>query len=202
MSCSKDALTAQEPDEEDPTDPVTKAYTIQGSIKNASGNPVKNARIRVKNPNGNNIHYTTRSDEYSKYSVTVSAIGGYKIYALKEVKSEGQIYQIRLGIDRESDYDAFSVPPGGVTKNFVWKLSGVYPTEPPVRKMVPAILEEPLNLLIITLLPTRYLQVPPITVKLTPKAQATYLDGTSAKRQSGRKVVHHHSRCRTGLLNQ
>lgn len=42
----------------------------------------------------------------------------------------------------------------------------------------------------------------PITVKLTPKAQATYLDGTSATRQSGRKVVHHHSRCRTGLLNQ
>ena len=59
-----------------------KPYTITGIVKDGAGNPVKSARIRIENPNGNNIHYTTTSDEAGKYSVTVSAIGGYKMYAL------------------------------------------------------------------------------------------------------------------------
>lgn len=180
ISCSKDPSTRHLTDGDDPAEPVSKAYTINGSVKDASGNPVKNARIRVENPTGNNIHYTTRSDESGKYAITVSAIGGYKIYAWKEVEAEGQIYQVRLGMDTESDYDAFSVPASGVVKNFVWKLSGRIPDRTASPENGTGYFGGTIKVINYNDHTSPIPAGTQMIVKLTPKPNAVYLDGTVA----------------------
>ena len=174
ISCSKEAATTN------PDQPATKAYTIQGTVKDASGNPVKSARIRIENPTGNNIHYTTTSNENGKYEVTVSAIGGYKIYAWKETEFENEIYQVRLGMEKETDYDAFSVPASGTTKNFVWKLNGRIPDRTVSKENGSGYFGGTIKFINYNSITDEMPAGTEVTITLTPTANAKFLDGTSA----------------------
>lgn len=184
LSCSKKGTTHQ-PGSSDPGNTPTKAYTISGTIKNAAGQPVKAARIRIENPNGNNIHYTTTSNDQGKYSVTVSAIGGYKIYAWKETEKEGQVYQVRLGMEKETDYDAFSVPPSGVVKNFVWQLSGRIPDRTISKENGTGYFGGSIKFINYNAVTEAMPAGTEITITLTPVTPATFLDGSDA----GGKVI-------------
>ncbi len=164
----------------DPDEPAAKAYTISGTVKDAAGNPVKSARIRVENPNGNNIHYTTTSNEAGKYSITVSAIGGYKIYAWKEAMFENDTYQVRLGMEKETDYDAFSVPASGVTKNFVWKLNGRIPDRVVSKENGTGYFGGTIKFINYNSITDQIPAGTEITIRLTPVPNAKFLDGTPA----------------------
>lgn len=155
-------------------------YTISGTVKDASGNPLRGARIRVENPNGNNIHYTATTNEAGKYSVTVSAIGGYKIYAWKESVFEDQLYQIRLGMEKESDYDAFNVPASGTTKDFVWKLSGRIPDRVASKENGTGYFGGTIKFINYNAFTDEMPAGTEVSVLFTPVAEAKYLDGTSA----------------------
>lgn len=163
-----------------PDNPASKPYTISGTVKDAAGGPVKNARIRIENPNGNNIHYTSTSDEAGKYSVVVSAIGGYKIYAWKETTFEGLTYQVRLGMEVESDYDAFSVPASGSTKNFVWKLSGRISDRTVSKENGTGYFGGTLKFINYSSFIDQMPAGTEVTIRLTPVANAKFIDGTIA----------------------
>lgn len=170
MSCE---VTPMNPDNAQP-------YTISGTVKDAAGNPIRGARIRVENPNGNNIHYTATTNEAGKYSVTVSAIGGYKIYAWKESVFEDQVYQIRLGMANESDYDAFNVPASGTTKDFVWKLSGRIPDRVASKENGTGYFGGTIKFINYNAFTDEMPAGTEVSVLFTPVAEAKYLDGTSA----------------------
>ncbi|AYQ33456.1 carboxypeptidase-like regulatory domain-containing protein [Runella sp. SP2] len=170
MSCE---VTPMNPDNAQP-------YTISGTVKDAAGNPIRGARIRVENPNGNNIHYTATTNEAGKYSVTVSAIGGYKIYAWKESVFEDQLYQIRLGMEKESDYDAFNVPASGTTKDFVWKLSGRIPDRVASKENGTGYFGGTIKFINYNAFTDEMPAGTEVSVLFTPVAEAKYLDGTSA----------------------
>lgn len=180
ISCTKENSSSDPSDPSNPGKPAGKAYTISGSVKDVSGNPVKSARIRVENPNGNNIHYTTTSDEAGKYSITVSAIGGYKIYAWKETEAEGQVYQVRLGMEKETDYDAFNVPASGTTKNFVWKLNGRIPDRVASKENGTGYFGGTVKFINYNSITDQLPAGTEVSISFTPVAKAKYLDGTSA----------------------
>ncbi|MFD2920851.1 carboxypeptidase-like regulatory domain-containing protein [Terrimonas rubra] len=162
------------------TTPPEKAYTISGIIKDASGNPVPGARIRVENPTGDNIHFTARTNEAGRYSVTVSAIGGYKIYAWKEVELNNEVYQVRLGMEKDADYDAFSVPASGVVKNFTWKLSGRIPDRTISRENGTGYFGGTIKFINYNSLADEMPAGTQVTIQLTPTTGARYLDGSTA----------------------
>lgn len=164
----------------DPGEPEPKAYTIRGTVKDAAGNPVKSARIRVENPNGNNIHYNTTSDAEGKYTVTVSAIGGYHIYAWKEIAFETELYQVRLAMEKEADYDAFNVPSGGVIKNFIWKLDGRIPDRIVSKENGTGYFGGTIKFINFNSITDQIPAGAEIIIKLTPVPNAKFLDGTSA----------------------
>lgn len=174
FSCTEENVPSQ------PDEPASKAYTISGTVKDASGSPVKNTRIRVENPNGNNIHYTATSDDSGKYSITVSAIGGYKMYAWKEVTFENETYQVRLGMEKETDYDAFSVPASGVKKNFVWKLNGRIPDRVISKENGTGYFGGSIKFINYNSISDQMPGGTEVTITLTPFAGAKFLDGTSA----------------------
>lgn len=177
ISCTRESSPS---DPNGPDEPSSKAYTISGTVKDAAGNPVKSARIRVENPNGNNIHYTTTSNAAGKYSITVSAIGGYKMYAWKEASLEDDTYQVRLGMEKETDYDAFSVPANGVTKNFVWKLSGRIPDRVVSKENGTGYFGGTIKFINYNAITDPIPAGTEITIRLRPAPHAKFLDGTSA----------------------
>lgn len=172
-SCSKGKQHTPGNNEE----PV-KAYTITGIVKDYSGNPVPGARIRVENPTGNNIHYTTATNEAGKYSVTVSAIGGYKIYAWKEVAFNNEVYQVRLGMETDADYNAFSVPAGGTVKNFIWKISGRIPDRTVSKENGTGYFGGSIKFINYNSITDEMPAGTQVTITLTPYTGARYLDGT------------------------
>ncbi|OJX31638.1 MAG: hypothetical protein BGO86_06995 [Chryseobacterium sp. 36-9] len=178
ISCTEgDTLT-----ETDTGNNVTeKPYTIQGTVKDGAGNAIKSARIRVENPNGNNIHYTTTTDEAGKYSVTMSAIGGYKMYAWKEVTTENGTYQLRMGMEKDEDYDAFSVPASGIVKNFVWKLNGRIPDRTVSAQNGTGYFGGSVKFINYNSFADEMPSGTEVTITLTPASGAKYLDGTSAE---------------------
>lgn len=161
--------------------PPAKPYTISGLVKDAAGNPVKSARIRVENPNGNNIHYNTTSDDNGKYSITVSAIGGYKIYAWKEATMENNTYQIRLGMENAADYDAFNVPASGVVKNFVWKINGRIPDRAINIENGTGYFGGTIKFINYNSITDQIPAGTDVVIALTPVAGAKFLDGTTAE---------------------
>src|SRR5689334_18090695 len=69
-------------------DPPGKPNTVSGKITDARGKPVAGARIRAENPTGDNIHINATTDQEGKYSMQLTSIGGWKVYAWKEVEFE------------------------------------------------------------------------------------------------------------------
>lgn len=174
ISCSKKNNFA------DKNTPDTTPYTISGIVKDAAGNPIANARVRVENPNGNNIYYTTTSNEAGRYSVAVSAIGGYKIYAWQETVFENHTYQIRLGMEKDTDYDAFNVPASGITKNFVWKLTGRIPDRAVSKENGTGYFGGTIKFINFNSIVSSMPAGTEVTVKFTPVPNSKFIDGTPA----------------------
>lgn len=160
--------------------PPTAPNTVSGIVLDASGKPVSGARIRAENPTGDNIHLNATSGSDGKYTIQLTSIGGWKIYAWKEVEFEGNTYQVRLGMEKEADYDAFT-PSNGVIRNFVWKLDGRIPDRTVSKENGTGYFGGTVKFInynsIIDVMPPGT----DVTVKFTPAEGARYLDGSSAE---------------------
>lgn len=176
IACTKEKTKTEEP-------PLS-TYAISGTVKDGTGKPVAGARIRVENPTGNNIHYNTTSNAEGKYSVKVSAIGGYTVFAWKEVEAGSEVYQLRMGMEKDADYDAFNVPPAGVTKNFEWKLSGRIPDRVVSKENGTGYFGGTIKFVNFSSLADQMPAGTQVTVKFTPETNARYLDGSSATGKS------------------
>lgn len=159
--------------------PPADLYTVSGAITDASGKPVSGARVRAENSTGNNIHITGTSDAEGKYSLKLSAIGGWKIYAWKEVTFESQTYQVRLGMEKDSDYDAFSVT-SGIKRNFVWKLNGRIPDRTVSKENGTGFFGGTVKFINYNSLVDVMPPGTEVTIRFTPAEGAKYLDGSSA----------------------
>src|SRR5579875_2973533 len=104
-----------------------EANTVSGIALDAQGKPLAGVKIRAENPTGNNIHVDGTTGSDGRYKLKLSSIGGWKIYAWKEVEYQGKIYHLRLGMKTDADYDAFSTDDKAIVKDFVWKLNGRIP---------------------------------------------------------------------------
>lgn len=160
--------------------PAGTPNTVSGIVVDAAGKPVAGARIRAENPNGNNIHVTGTSGADGKYSLKLTSIGGWKIFAWKEVEFEGNIYQVRLGMENDSDYDAFTPSSTGLVRNFFWRLSGRIPDRTPSKENGTGYFGGTIKLINFN----SWVDIMPpgteVTVTFTPLAGARYLDGTTA----------------------
>ncbi|MGN6416799.1 MAG: carboxypeptidase-like regulatory domain-containing protein [Pseudobacter sp.] len=166
--------------DKDNTSTDSAPYTISGTITDATGKPVAGARIRAENPTGNNIHITGTSGADGKYSIRLTSIGGWKIYAWKEVEMEGNIYQVRLGMENDSDYDAFTPSTKGLTRNFVWRLSGRIPDRTPSKENGTGWFGGSIKIINYNSLVDIMPPGTEVTVTFKPVAGAKYLDGSPA----------------------
>lgn len=173
-SCAKDP--AVQPTGSGPAE----ANTVSGLAVDAQGKPMAGVKIRAENPTGDNIHVDGTTGADGRYKLKLSSIGGWKIYAWKEVEYQGKVYHLRLGMKSDADYDAFSTDGKAIVKDFVWKLSGRIPDRS-------ASYENGWGYFGASLRFVNYNDVVPampagtkVTVTLTPVSGARYLDGTPA----------------------
>ncbi|WP_121356095.1 carboxypeptidase-like regulatory domain-containing protein [Flavisolibacter nicotianae] len=169
----------------DPSVPPTgggtaEANMVSGLAVDAQGKPMAGVKIRAENPTGDNIHVDGTTGADGRYKLKLSSIGGWKIYAWKEVEYQDKVYHLRLGMKSDADYDAFATDDKAVVKDFVWKLSGRIPDRS-------ASYENGWGYFGASLRLVNYNDLVPVmpagtkvTVTLTPVGGAKYLDGTSA----------------------
>lgn len=170
-SCKKDTI-------ENPEKPG-EANTVVGTVVDAQGQPMAGVKVRAENPAGYNMHVDGTTDVSGKYKLKISSIGGWKVYAWKEVEHGGKTYNLRLGMKNDADYDAFSTEDNTVVKDFVWKLSGRIPDRPASADYGMGYFGASLYFVNLN----DGLKLPAgtkVTVTLTPENGATYLDGTPA----------------------
>jgi hypothetical protein len=161
-----------------PGEPV-EPNTVSGIAVDGQGKPLAGVKVRAENPSGNNIHVDATTDANGRYKLQVSSIGGWKVYAWKEVVYNGKTYNLRLGMKNDTDYDAFSTNGKGVTKDFVWKLEGRIPDRPASFDYGTGYFGASLYFVNVN----DAIRLAPgtkVTVTLTPENGATYLDGTPA----------------------
>lgn len=177
------SFTSCEEDVEKPIPgPITEqANTVTGTVLDRLGNPLEGVKVRADNPNGNNIHVEGTTNAEGKYSLKLTSIGGWKIYAWKEVQFMDKTYHLRLAMKNATDYDAFATEGKTVVRDFVWKLDGRIPDRPASADFGTGYFGG--MLYFVNLNGKGY---PPmatgtkVTVTLTPVPGATYLDGTPA----------------------
>ena len=75
-----------------------EANTVTGIVVNSQGQPMAGVKVRADNPNGNNIHAETTTDAAGRYKIKLTSIGGWKIYAWKEVQFMEKTYHLRLAV--------------------------------------------------------------------------------------------------------
>src|SRR6476620_9434566 len=159
---------------------------VTGVVLDTKGKPIVGAKIRAENPTGYNIHVDGTTDANGKYTLKLTSIGGWVIYAWKTVTTEdGDIYYLRMAGEKESDYAAFAPGKTPVVRNFRWKLSGAIPDRSQARDFSSGYFggslrfvntysnEEGGN-------PTEMAEGTTVTITLTPVSGAKYLDGTTA----------------------
>ncbi len=171
-SCKKDRI-------ENPTEGSGEPNTVVGTVVDAQGQPMAGVKVRAENPSGYNMHVEGTTNANGKYKLKISSIGGWKVYAWKEVEYGGKIYYLRLGMKNDADYDAFSTEDGTVVKDFVWKLNGRIPDRPASADYGMGYFGASLYFVNLN----DGLKLPAgtkVTVTLTPENGATYLDGTPA----------------------
>ncbi len=156
------------------------ANTVSGQAVDAQGKPLAGVKVRAENPSGYNIFVEGTTGTDGKYSLTLTSVGGWKIYAWKEVEYKGKIYHLRLGMPEDKDYDAFTPGEKGAVKNFVWKRSGRIPDRGADIKngfgfFGGSLLFVNVNSVVPAMEPGTK-----VTVTLTPTNGAKYLDGTPA----------------------
>jgi hypothetical protein len=174
-SCEKEDKTT------DPTNPASgEPNTVTGVVVNAQGQPMAGVKVRADNPNGNNIHAETTTDANGKYRLKLTSIGGWKIYAWKEVQVQDKTYHLRLGMKNDSDYDAFATEDKSLVRDFVWKLEGRIPDRPASADFGTGYFGGSLYFVNLNSIRPPMPAGTKVTVTLTPLSGAKYLDGTPA----------------------
>lgn len=176
-SCEEDVLDPVD----SPSQGTGEANTVSGTVVDRQGNPMEGVKIRAENPNGNNIHVDGTTDVNGRYKLKLTSIGGWKIYAWKEVQYQEKTYHLRLAMKNASDYDAFATEGKAVVKDFVWKLDGRIPDRPASADYGMGYFGGSLYFVNLNGLGYHPMAAgTKVTVKLTPVEGATYLDGTTA----------------------
>lgn len=159
---------------------TAEANTVSGIALDAQGKPLAGVKVRAENPTGNNIYIDGTTGSDGRYKLKLSFIGGWKIYAWKEVEYQDKVYHLRLGMKNDGDYDAFSTDDKAIVKDFVWKINGRIPDRP-------ASIENGSGYFGASLRLVNYNDIVPtmpagtkVTITLTPVSGAKYLDGSSA----------------------
>jgi hypothetical protein len=160
--------------------PDKGANTVSGKVVDPKGNPIAGVKVRADNPAGYNmfVEGTTRAD--GTYSLTLPAVGSWKIYAWKEVTYKDRTFHLRLGMNEDSEYDFFTPGDKGVVKNFVWKLSGRIPDRSASLMNGWGYFGGCLRFVNMNGVVPAMANGTKVTVTLAPTNGAKYLDGTSA----------------------
>jgi len=173
-------FTSCEKDPDKPNNSTGEANVVTGAVVDAQGTPLAGVKVRAENPTGDNIHVDGTTNADGKYKLKLSSIGGWKIYAWKEVDYKGKTYHLRLGMNDATDYDAFSTDDKPVVKNFVWKLKGRIPDRSASYENGWGYFGGSLRFVNINAVVPDMTAGTKVTVRLTPVPGATYLDGTPA----------------------
>jgi hypothetical protein len=173
------ACTDPEPEPETQTGTGGKGtpYVVTGTVTDTRGNPMAGVKVRADNDALYGSAEVT-TDANGKYTLPKLEIGGWKIYAWKQVTYKGKTYHLRLGMPNESDYDAFSPGKDGLIRNFKWQLSGMIPDRPRSEKSASGYFGGTLRF---SNMNADFLSLPAgtvVTITLSPVAGATLFDGT------------------------
>lgn len=101
--------------------------TVTGVVKDANGNPIAGATVRIENDFN---YYDVTTNSQGKYSCTVAAFGSYKALAWAPVTYNGSNYILRVGMPNAADYDHFD-PRNGAVRNFKLQHKGRIPDRNP-----------------------------------------------------------------------
>jgi hypothetical protein len=102
---------------------------VTGTVVDTHGKPMAGVKVRADNDALYGSAEVT-TDAKGRYKLPKLEVGGWKIYAWKEVTYKGKTYHLRMGMPKTTDYDAFSPGKEGAEKNFKWQLSGIIPDRP------------------------------------------------------------------------
>jgi|GEM_PF-1366324 len=153
-------------------------YAVTGTVVDTQGKPMAGVKVRADNDALYGSAEVT-TDANGRYKLPKLEIGGWKIYAWKEVTYKGKTYHLRLGMPKTADYDAFSPGMEGAEKNFKWQLSGIIPDRPRSEKAASGYFGGTLRF---SNMNADFLSLPAgtvVTVTLTPVTGATLFDGTT-----------------------
>jgi hypothetical protein len=118
--CSKSSGNS---DNQNPGEGSAKPYTVTGVAKDAKGNPIAGAKVRIEN---DFTYYDVTTDAQGRYTSPKLSQTNYKVVAWYTTSYKGQSYTLRLGMPNDTDYDYVDVTKGAV-RNFVQKIQGRIP---------------------------------------------------------------------------
>ncbi len=101
--------------------------TVTGVVKDAKGNPIAGAKVRVENDFS---YYDVTTNAQGQYSCKVADFGSYKVLAWAPVTYQGINYLLRVGMAKDTDYDFVDLSKGAV-RNFQLKHKGRIPDRTP-----------------------------------------------------------------------
>ncbi|RFS26941.1 carboxypeptidase regulatory-like domain-containing protein [Chitinophaga silvatica] len=177
-SCKKD----DKKNDNNPGNDSKNPYKVSGIIKDTKGQAIAGAKVRVVNHVLYDVSSDVFSTNYGTYVTPKLDIGGWNIYAWKDITYEGQTYHLRIAPE-DNDYNAFSLDKEGYTKNFKLKLSGRI-------EDVPLSDNSPTTgyyggTMVFTNLPSEGMQQMPagteVKITLTPVAGSKFIDGSEAQ---------------------
>jgi hypothetical protein len=96
---------------------------VTGVVKDAKGNPVAGAKVRIEN---DYTYFDVTTDAKGIYRCTVSAVGSFKALAWASVSYQGTNYMLRAGMYKAADYEYFN-PENGMVRNFQLQHNGRIP---------------------------------------------------------------------------
>lgn len=173
--------------EKPPTEEEAGANTVSGVVLDTQGQPIANAKVRAENTALTTGAYVEgKTDANGHYSLPLSVLGGWTIFAWKDVTDEdGQVYHLRMAGATDADYEPFAPGKNTVVRNFKWKLTGIIPDRSQAADFSSGYFGASLHFVNAHYnedesKPTEMPAGTKIKVTLTPVAGATYLDGAPA----------------------
>jgi len=97
------------------------AGTLQGTVKDSGGNPIKGAEIRIEGKRGNLVK-ATRSDARGFYSSDGLAVGtDYKLSLIVSGSVRASLLNVRAGADKPAELSFYLRPANrSSNKHMVW----------------------------------------------------------------------------------
>jgi hypothetical protein len=156
-----------------------EADTVTGIVVDTNDRPIAGAKVRADNDilYGGSAEVITDTD--GRYKLPKLAIGGWKVYAWKDVTYKGQVYHLRMGMDKAQDYNSFSPGQGGAVKNFKWQLAGTIPDRPQQEQSSSGYFGGALRFTNMDSDANSMPRGTEVTITLTPVAGATRFDGSA-----------------------